>query len=287
MLIVAVCLWGTATAASTATASVVDSMALARGLEYFEEERYELARVQLTQSAKSEDTYVRAESYLYLNALEMELGNYDAAAPYLERYHAESMLLLKQAADLRREMDEQVVRMKRRQAVAVGVVVLVALGAVGFVRRRRGSGAAAGSGASLAGSGSGTRFDEASWRHYLVDAEVFKQTPVWAEITELAGQEAGRGAKVMSLARQEALDRELARAFAGYGERLREECPALTAGDVKLCCLSLLPLSSFGRALCYGSTETNIIKQRKHQIKKKLATARNGHELFEFIFSGR
>jgi hypothetical protein len=49
--------------------------------------------------------------------------------------------------------------------------------------------------------------------------------------------------------------------------------------------LSLAGLSSFGRALCFGSTETSIVKQRKHKIKRKMATNEGGRQLFEFIYS--
>jgi hypothetical protein len=56
---------------------------LVEGLRLFEEGRYELAREQFMVSAAATGTYIRAESYLYLNALEMELGNYDAARPWL------------------------------------------------------------------------------------------------------------------------------------------------------------------------------------------------------------
>jgi hypothetical protein len=121
----------------------------------------------------------------------------------------------------------------------------------------------------------------------LADAEIFRRTALWDELSALAAQPAGRGARVMSASRMEVLDGELAVRFADMAERLRTGWPSLTAGDVKLCCLSLLPLSTFARALCFGSTETNIIKQRKHTIKKKLSAAPPGPALFEFIFTPR
>jgi hypothetical protein len=121
----------------------------------------------------------------------------------------------------------------------------------------------------------------------LIDAEIFKQTPIWAEVSALAAQPSGRDAKVLTTARQEVLDAELAVRFADFAGTLRGGYPSLTAGDVKLCCLSLLPLTPFGRALCFGSTETNIVKQRKHTVKKKLAVDARGQALFDFIFEPR
>jgi hypothetical protein len=267
-----------------------DTLALVDGLRLFEEAEYDLARDRLLESARSTSTYIRAESFLYLNALEMELGNYDAAQPWLERYHAETVRLLSSAADASRRMSEQAARLQRRHdALVVGLVcvAVVALGVMVFwLLRRRG-----GAEVSVAEVGAAAvEVDISDWRRHLADAEAFRGTEVWAEVLELAAQKPGRDARVLSLARQEVLDAELAVRFADFATRLRADWPALTAGDVKLCCLSLLPLTPFGRALCFGSTETNIVKQRKHLIKKKLAAdSRNPHgpALFEFIFSGR
>lgn len=110
---------------------------------------------------------------------------------------------------------------------------------------------------------------------------------MYARIAELERQAADRRAQVLSHSWQEVLDRELAGIFAEFIAALHAVRPSLTAGDVKLCCLSLVPMSTFGRALCFGSTETNIIKQRKHKIKRKLTTDDGGRQLFEFIFTLR
>ncbi len=258
-----------------------DTLALVEGLRLYEEGQYGLAREHLLESSLSGSTYIRAESFLYLNALEMELGNYATARPYLERYHTEAMQLLRRVADSEGQMTQQVARLDRRHKLLIGTVIgvgMLMIGALLFLSERR------------------QRFwakqnepvppspDISHWKPYLIDAEIFKQTAIYAEIVELAQQPANRSARVLTVTRQQVLDQELAAVFADFAARLRTDFPSLTTGDVKLCCLSLLPLSSFSRALCFGSTETNIIKQRKHQIKKKLA-ATQGHELFEFIFS--
>ncbi len=255
-----------------------DTLALVEGLQLFERGDYDLAREQLRESARSESTWIRAESFLYLNALEMELGNYDAAGLHLNRYHAETMRLMRDSAE---RMARQTARLRRRQEtiVIVGIVfaVLVVGGGVWLGRRR-------------------TRVPEREvvnidstreQKEWLVAAENFKHTPVWEEIAALAAQKPGREARVLTTVRQEVVDAELAGTFAGFADTLRAGWPALTGGDVKLCCLSLLPLSPFGRALCFGSTETNIIKQRKHTIKKKLGDDERGHAMFEFIFAVR
>ncbi len=295
--------------------TIDDETALELGLELFHRDEFDPARKQLLVSARSRDAYIRAESFLYLNALETELGNYDTARAYLERYHAETMSLMRRATHAEQQMTERMARLDRRNNLIIGGLVLVGLAliAVWLVVQRRRSDVTSrrkatehstdfaevlgsphgGAGGAESGGGTISQSLLASDRNrienrqpYLDEAEVFRQTPIYAEIVELSNQKADRNARVLSLVRQDDLDGELERSFAQFRKFLREEYSALTAGDIKLACLSLVPLTSFGRALCWGSTETNIIKQRKHQIKKKLSTP-SGRALFEFIFSLR
>ncbi len=262
-----------------------DTLALVEGLRLFEEGRYDLAREQLSVSALSASTYIRAESFLYLNALEMESGNYDTARPWLEKYHAETVRLLRSAAEASARAAEQAARLRRRNDIlAAGmivVVILIAGATVLLTRRRRPEKKA------HEGEGTPPAPEISGWGRWLDDAGRFQKTEIWDEIVALAAQKPGREARVLTLSRQEALDGELGEVFSDLAATLRADYPALTAGDVKLCCLSLLPLSSFGKALCWGSTETNIIKQRKHTIKKKLWGDERGRALFEFIFGER
>ncbi len=165
----------------------------------------------------------------------------------------------------------------------VAVIGFVVIGAVLFFVRRERRPKETQNAASIPKAVS--EHDISDWQRYLADAETFKQTDIWSELLSLAAQKPGREARVLSSARQEVLDGELARLFPDFSARLRSDYPALTAGDVKLCCLSLVPLSTFARALCFGSVESNIIKQRKHTIKKKLCTDARGRALFEFIFN--
>jgi hypothetical protein len=274
-----------------------DTLALVDGLRLFEEARYELARERLAVSARSGSSYIRAESFLYLNALEMELGNYDAAHPWLDKYHAETMRLLRSAADASARAAAEAASLRRRNdMLTVGAIVVAMLvaGAAVFWRRRGVSArppASASVSASVSADGdhfsaSDLDFPLPEWKRWLADARRFEQTAIYAEIATLSAQNQGRDARVLTSARQDALHGELAEVFSDFSAHLRTDYPTLTAGDVKLCCLSLTGLSPFGRALCWGSTETNIIKQRKHTIKKKLAADPRGRALFEFIFGG-
>ena len=264
-----------------------DTLALIDGRRLLDEERYDLARERLKESALSDNIHIRIKALLYLNQLEVELENYDVARVYLEEYHIEAMRLFHHMMDMQNEMTEQMTMIDRRHRRLVGGVTgaaaLILVGAVLLFmlqRRRR-----------VVAKVSITNISD--WHRYKADVKAFEQTGIFAEIVDLARQSRGRGARVMPLARQEALDRELAVVFAHFAVRLQSEYPSLTAGDVKLCCLSLAGLSTWARALCFGSTETNIIKQRKYKIKRKMELDANGRSdprgtaLFDFIFADR
>jgi hypothetical protein len=267
-----------------------DTVALVEGLTFFEKGEYDLARERLMVSALSKSTYIRTESFLYLNALEMELANYDAARPWLDRYHLETVRLLRSSAEESRRVAEQTARLRRRQDLFIGGVLMVLAAVVAggmFLAKRSRPSPSAGTTPPPQEEKEGDNFPLPEWRTWLVDAEIFKQTPIWAEVSALAAQPSGRDAKVLPTARQEVLDAELAERFADFGGTLRSGWPSLTAGDVKLCSLSLLPLTPFARALCFGSTETNIVKQRKHTVKKTGAAAARARALFAITVAPR
>ena len=281
---------GPGTVLSDTAGFCADTLALIEGRRLLEDERYDLARERLKESALSDNIYIRIRALLSLNELEVELENYDAARLYLEEYHVEAMQLFHRAMEMQHEMSEMMAVIDRRHRRSVGGAAIAAAFIVGgallfFVLQRR---------RRVVSTVSGGRpvTDISDWSRYLTDAGAFRQTPLWAEITELAGQPRGRGARVMSLAKQEALERELAVGFAHFAVRLQSEYPSLTAGDVKLCCLSLAGLSTWARALCFGSTETNIGQQRKYKVKRKMELDPHGKPdprgaaLFDFIFGG-
>jgi hypothetical protein len=305
---------------SLAASPSADTLALVEGLRLFDLGEYDLARESLAVSARSGSSYIRAESFLYLNALEMELGNYRAARTHLDRYHAETMRLLRAAADSQSRSERRTARLVGRYEALVGwmslVLAVLVGGALLIVRRRvawtvRGSrkptpGPEADDARNAAryGADGGARDGAlnggpnvapeparepagpipAECALWLAEAETFKGTDMWAEVSALAAQRPGRDAQVLTIARQDALDGELAAVFRAFAADLPVACPSLTAGDVKFMCLSLAGLSAFGRALCFGSTETNIVKQRKYTIKKKLAADAHTRALFEFVF---
>jgi hypothetical protein len=261
LCVTAVSVVGLPVHAETYPAPTSDSLALVEGIELLERESFDAAREKLIESTRSEDARIRTRAFLYLSSLEMEVEDFIAAQAYMQLYHTEGMALFREALETE----------NRKSGGGWQWVVLSIATAAGVLlatkmRTRR--------------KPSTPKFDISQWRRYLTDVEKFRQTAIYSEIVELAEQkERGRNARILTSDRQEALDKELMVVFAQFAVRLQSEYPTLTTGEVKFCCLSLTGLSSWARALCLGSTETNIVKQRKHKIKVKLPA-----ELVGFIF---
>ncbi len=269
-----------------------DTLVFLDGLQLFKQGEYDLAREQLLKSSESDNIYVKAESFLYLNALEMELERYDAARVYLEKYHAEAMKLYQKALEAensilihREEMELSVKRLaKMHNAFVIGTIAAAVLAAALFLVRLRRTRFAKTPAMPQESRPAPPHPDD--YKRHLISAEIFKQNQVYAEITELARQKRSRDTKILNAARQGVLEEKLGEVFAEFISELKSTC-TLTDNDVKLCCLSLLPLSTFAKSICFGSVEANIVKQRKHQIKKKMGDTREGAALFEFIFASR
>ena len=282
-----------------------DSLELLEGIASIKREDYEKARTYLLKSAESENITVRTESYLYLNYIETRLKNYEKALIYLEHYHKNAMSLFTMANDAQREalyqkqelnsilltMEDQ---HKRRWVLSVALSIVL-LGVfllwiylerkkVYFFFRKKNREL------DRLTSDIQSKEDERStisYHTYLLQADIFMQTPIYGEIKQLEKQQKSRECRVLTNSKQEQLQHELGRIFEFFQHDLNNLGANLTANDIKLCCLSLLPLSTYCKALCFGSTETGIIKQRKHYIKRKMKQESDSALLFDFIFSQR
>jgi len=282
-----------------------DSLELLEGIASVEREEYEKARAHLLKSAESDNIPVRTESYLYLNFIETRLKNYDKALTYLEQYHKNAMLLFTRANDAQREVLHQNQKLNsilhtmedqhKRRRVLLGTFSVVLLAAfllwlflernkvhLFFKQKKR----------ELDRLTSDIQSKEIemstiSYHTYLLQADIFMQTPIYGEIKKLEKQQKNRECHVLSYSKQKELQREMDRVFEFFLHDLNNLEINLTSNDIKLCCLSLLPLSTYCKALCFGSTETGIIKQRKHYIKNKMKQESDCALLFDFIFSPR
>ncbi|WP_298646615.1 hypothetical protein [uncultured Proteiniphilum sp.] len=283
----------------------VDSLYLRKGKDCIEKLNYDSARIYLLKSAESNDTPIKTESYLYLNFIETRLQNYDIALHYLEQYHKNAMLLFYRAIEIedsvrnhKENIDNIIYSIDRQNKTKLQLVILFCVillliillliylqqkDLFIFSKRRTVE-------LEKLNSAIQSKKDVSqslSYNAYLLQAKIFEQTPIYAEIKELEKQNKGRDMRVLSYEKQDQLQRELDSLFENFQEDLRGIDAKLTQNDIKLCCLSLLPINSFAKALCFGSTEINIIKQRKYHIKKKMSEESDNVLLFDFIFSVR
>lgn len=281
----------------------LDSLNLQKGIKFIEQMNYDSARYYLLKSAESENIPIKTESYLYLNFIETRLKNHELALTYLEQYHKNAMLLFNralQAENAIKNREENISDIiysieyqNKRKLFFIIVFCLILLTIIFllmyirqkdlfiFTKRKK---------AELDDLDFTIKLktDEnksISYNSYLLQADIFKQTSIYSEIKLLESQQKDRNTKVLTNEKQDQLQQELNRIFENFQNELNTSCAKLTSNDIKLCCLSLLPLSTYGKALCFGSTETNIIKQRKHYIKKKMTKESNNSALFYFIFS--
>lgn len=282
-----------------------NSLHLLKGKECIETLDYDSARVYLLQSANSTDISVKTESYLYLNFIETRLENYDIALHYLELYHKNAMLLFHRSLDIqdsirnhKEKIDNIIYSIDRQHRTRLYIVLFLCVSLIAIILlmiylQQKGPSAF-----SKKKRDELKKLDTAiqskkdisqllSYNSYLLQAEIFKQTPIYSEIKELEKQKKSNSLKVLTYGKQDCLQRELDTLFENFQKDLSAVNSKLTQNDLKLCCLSLLPLNSFSKALCFGSTETNVIKQRKYYIKKKMTEESDNSLLFDFIFSTR
>lgn len=113
----------------------------------------------------------------------------------------------------------------------------------------------------------------------------FKKLPIYTKIKYLSDQKRDKSRIILTYPEQDILTAEINRIFSRLIESLNKSYPALTGDDIKLCCLSLLKLSTYNISLCFTVSGVNAIKQRKHRIKSKMTDFSGDSLLYDFIFS--
>lgn len=282
-----------------------DSLSLRMGIDFIERKEYDSARVYLLRSAESAEIPIKTESYLYLNFIETRLQNYDVALLYLELYHKNAMLLFHRSLEIedsirnhKESIDHMVSSLDRHNRIRLHVVIFLSVMLLSvvflliYLQYK---------GLSIFSKRKKKELDQLNetilsrkdvhqslcYNAYLIQSEIFKETQIYKEIKVLEKQDRTRDVKVLTYEKQAQLQREFDRYFENFQRDLHGMDVKLSENDIKLCCLSLLPVSSFGKALCFGSTEINVIKQRKYYLKKKMTEDSDNKLLFDFIFSVR
>ena len=279
-----------------------DSINLEKGKIFIDHAEFSSARVYLLKSAASNSIRIKTESYFHLNSLEVRLKNYDTALIYLQKYHENALLIYQQALESELKIQEQHLEVKNIQqqsskkllvAFLISTILLLLILRIIYLQRKKITIFSRHKRAELKKLDTliESKKDEkksVTYTAYLLQADIFMQTPIYKKIKQLENQnKTGNDILILTYEKQDHLQRELKRSFSNFINDL-EKCGAkLTSNDIKLCCLSLLPLTALGKAVCFGACETNSIKQRKHYIKKKMTKESDNRSLFDFIFTSR
>lgn len=285
-----------------------DSTKLQKGISLLNQKSYEEARKYLLSSSQSTDIAIQSESFLYLNALEIDLENYSQSLYYLEEYHRLAMILFGRAVEAEKEIrnhkeniyqaiEEFDKQQNKSYLVSIFIVCAILITGISIMlyynsKKKHTHLYLEKTHSELKELNSQiesnkNKTKKLRYNTYLIQADVFMKTSIYEEILELGEQKKGREMMILNNRKQNILDEELNKIFREFIDDMMQIDSNLTENDLKLCCLSLLPLNSRTKAICYGSTEINIIKQRKHQIKKKMSRKPENLLLFDFIFTTR
>ena len=119
-----------------------------------------------------------------------------------------------------------------------------------------------------------------------LQCKMFRMKPVYAKIQQLSqqGKIPREGKKVLNPQDRILLKEEITVCFAELIHQLKTAYPSIKDEDIELCCLAKLGLPLTVICLCFGFVESDSLRQRKHQLKRKLEKEYNSPELFRSIF---
>ena len=277
-----------------------DFIPLQKGIYFLKENQLDSARRYFLESSISENVPIKVKSFFYLNFIEIHLGNYEQSIVYLEQYHNNAIIIYNQANEDKSNSKQQEELQKilssikhenKKISYYIGVLIISFIIVVCyllylqnkkewiFFKQKKEELKKLDATIHLKKEKSQT----IGYNNFLIEADVFKKSPVYSDIKHLTSSK--KDTKVLTYAKQKQLETEIENIFPNFIQELKNSKSNLTSNDIKLCCLSLLPLTTLAKALCFGSTETNIIKQRKHIIKKKMTKESDNVPLFNFIFT--
>ncbi len=283
------------------TETDLDSLYIAEAGRLINDSLYDEARILLQQAEKNENIRIKAAYYFQMTILEERLGNLEAAYANFVEYHNYTEAIFK-------EEHRALLRQEAKQArlhyslIIVFSLIFVTSFFVFYKLHQKKTKQQNEIQCLLDQYKNGeielNQLDELieskkcysiqlTFLPYLIQADLFKETSLYTEIQTLGRQTKNTDARVLNYNKQEQLRTELQKFFPTFVSDLNTRASKLTEKDIQLCCLSLLPINNFTKALCFGSTDTNIIKQRKFQIRKKMLDDSYCQLLFEFIFDKR
>jgi hypothetical protein len=119
-----------------------------------------------------------------------------------------------------------------------------------------------------------------------LQCKMFRMKPVYATIQQLSKQRkvSREEKKVLNHQDRKILKEEITICFAELIHQLKIAFPSIKDEDIQLCCLAKLGLPLTVICLCFGFVESDSLRQRKYQLKRKMEKECNSPELFRSIF---
>ena len=118
-----------------------------------------------------------------------------------------------------------------------------------------------------------------------LQCKMFRMKPIYAKIQQLSNQGniPKEEKKVLNLQDRLLLKEEITLCFEELIYQLKTAFPSIKYEEIQLCCLAKLGLPLTVICLCFGFVESNPLRQRKYQLKRKMSEY-NSPELFCSIF---
>ncbi len=278
-----------------------DSLNVVKAGQLIQSGQYDEAKVYLQQAAKSKNIRVKAAYYFQMTILEEKLENLEGAYANFVEYHNYTEEIFKEEQQLFLKQEDRKTLLNYL-FISLGVLAFVVCSVIFYLFHKKKAKEQKEFQSLLNQYKDGeielNQLDklieskksystQLTFQAYLIQTELFKETSIYTEMQTLGKQTKSKDAKVFNYQKQEQLQIELQKYFSTFISDLKTYSSKLTEKDTLLCCLSLLPINTFTKALCLGSTDTNIVKQRKFQIRKKMPKDSFCQLFFEFIFEKR
>lgn len=103
---------------------------------------------------------------------------------------------------------------------------------------------------------------------------IFKETSIYKTIERLSRQDKTKNKQDLRILlenEQKKLRSTIMEIYKDYIEYLHQTYPKYTEDDCLFSCLSICGLDDFTIALCFGNVNKQIVAQRRHRIKLKVA----------------
>jgi tetratricopeptide (TPR) repeat protein len=301
---------------------ITPSIYLNKGSSFMNLQQYDSARYYLLLSSESDFIYTQAASYFSLSDLETSVGNYKKSIAYLKKYDelrdsidTESKTLEIQNLSYKYNLKTIVSSLKTQQKIRMGIIILfttvslLAISSIFIIEDKRKkikqqqqekeildlqAQILMAQNTILKIQSKDVKkktfnYEELTTLQNQIDdlqCKMFRMKPIYSIIQQLNKQEktSKEERKILKFNDRQTMKEEIGICFAEFINRLKTACPSIKEEDIELCCLTKLGLPFTTICLCFGFQDTDPIRQRKYQLKKRMSEEYNQIELFLSIF---